>query len=454
MSEAQETEIPADDKAASKPIQDSGSTKQDRKEHHVKFNPDVQVASLVFQTDEAPEEFGVPVHERLHKVAAAAVAEKAAAKKSAEEAQRKQLDQECPFRPLIERNSESKKVNWELFLQEQSEFVKRVVKKKTDIKTDMVRDETTVPKNKELPRKTHNKIVSYLVAQNKYHGSVTSWERNVENFSKRREPEPETPKEKPTRIAKQSSFQKLYEEAAVREAAQRVFIQTQRDKESRELYRPSTNESLLDQSVSVSSNRSVELDLLRKGEEYRRKREKMLREKELLVEQFSFKPATNAKSREIILRKSEEHDHRDESQVEHVLITEDLSGVKGVQLNKQRPTFDVDVFTSKVQRRQALRQNRVAQLRREQKIQEVADCTFRPSISKYSDSLQRHRTFIDPFASADRQSYNSPFLKDAALRKSPESMLGQQQHDELHLQNLEEELRGVIAEWRYISGEV
>ena len=446
--------------------QENTTERKSRKEGHVKFNPEVQVANLIFQSEGAPDEFGIPVHVRLHKVAEQAVAEKAAAVKAADEHRAKQIDRDCTFQPIIQdgKAADPVKINWDIFLQEQADFVKRNAKKKQEIKADMVRDETTVPKNKELPRKTHNKIINYLTAQHKYHGTVTDWDRHFASFVARREPSqghlPRSVKQKPSGSVN-PVFDKLYEESALREAAQRVFLQTQLEKEFRELYKPSTNESFLmdDQTASSVSNRSVELDLIRKGEEYKRKREKMLKERQMSVEHFPFKPQTNPKSREIILKKALEQEQlalTGPLNLEPEVQNLDLSEVKGIQLSKPRCAFDVDLFTSKVQRRQALRHDRIAQLRREQKVQEVAECTFRPSISKHSDELQRQRTFIDPFppVAIDRRGYlqnqehTSPRLSPADV-----DFRATRGEEELHLQNLEDELRGVIAEWRYISGD-
>jgi hypothetical protein len=254
----------------------------------------------------------------------------------------------------------------------------------------------------------------------------------------------------------------------------RVLEQVRLEKESRELFHPVTNESMwmfspLDGETlarDAPSHVSVIEELLAKGEEYKQRREQRAEALRKNVESFTFKPQTNPNSRKIIVeratqRLSELIEARESS------AQRPSGALEGVE-EKRTPKFDVDIFVSRMQRHAAEKARRIAEVRHQTKIAEVAECTFRPQIhvdpveidaKAESTARRRHKK---PVVSSPSPSPH-PLSSGRHAAKPHHTERTHKQWDrelseaaapndsENYLEHLEEELRGVIAEWTTID---
>lgn len=514
---------------------------------HVYFSPEVKVADVELAPspggDDDTED--LDVHNRLFKLASSANPRVKLLKEKLE-AQKKIDDEremtECTFKPSItDIAAQRGKIKWQQFLQLQNEWTQHQQK---IIKAEVAK---AAAENGELfediNRKHSKKIIEYLEKQNLYKGPISGWSEhqkklkqscgnsNSDGLMASNNSQGDADKESgsaarrravsPAASLRASALhERLYNEATIREAALRVMEQTQIEKEARELFRPSTNESYWHSGTMLGArtpssrsamrdgdddyyyaddshqgsvgSRSVVDELLAKGEEYKLKREQRILEKLANPDVYTFKPETNPNSSRIILQRAEERARMMQQEEQAVEEEKRARSRESYSLgddedNSKKPTvkFDVDVFTSRMQRREIEKAQRIAMLRRNLKLEEVSECTFRPSIStKSNDTAERIRPAASSLpspsivvpkrrgANYESESYSPDYSKRAASGSVPKSSkprgpstasAGSQpvqrrrgvevvtgDGDE-YLKSLEEELKGVIAEWTTFS---
>lgn len=372
---------------------------------------------------------------------------------------------ECTFKPSITALAKERgtRKDFELFLHDQKEWVRRRENKVAAAQA-RVEDAEQPPLFDDMPRKESKKILDYMERRALYKGPISGWEEHFQHFAAKRshsQNEAQQPRRSdshtPRRAGQQHAdptgsslvvprsldvsgdppssngnisrrsaalYERLYEDAAAREAALHVIAQTQIEKEAREMFKPTTNESWLRDGDSSFFPRE-EL-LLKKGELYQQRKEERAAQYMLGGEVYSFKPATNPNSRRLIIQRAaqreeermiaasaaeysssaDDHNTTSNSTSTHgrVVVPPKLNFSSGdATAGRQAAAagegkigegkvFDVDVFCARVLRHQVEKVQRVADLRRHLKLEEIAECSFRPAISKKShESAQRRR---------------------------------------------------------------
>lgn len=475
---------------------------------------------------------------------------------------------ECSFKPQITSIAkEHRKIrNWEHFVQLQTEWSSQQARKNAENLKKLNISDGVGQLFDEIKRTHSKKIITYLEKQHLYKSPQQAYKNGktsaLRSFMHQHDAQSNKGSSSYHRdpiTTDGTIFQRLHEEATVRDATIRVMEQTMIEKEARELFRPTTNESywrastmlgartpsrslreafsgghedsgnyddIEDNEASYFDDMSapIEEELLAKGEEYRRRLEARQNASVLQKEVHSFKPVMNPNSRRILLRKALEHEmdqdeemwfgdeehhrsaERDEAgyyshhphraaaarTVSHN-SSEELILERRKDSQKPKATFDAEVFTARMQRRDVDRAQKLSALRRSLKLEEVSECTFRPSISQKSNvSAQRQRGGLS-YSPQSKTSQNSstpkayisqipvesfspeevvraPVAQSASVGRRPEPVAtrkapvsnndarqhmrqgAQAHHDgDAYLQNLEDELRGVIAEWTTIS---
>jgi hypothetical protein len=484
---------------------------------------------------------------------------------------------ECSFKPKITSIAqEHRKIqNWEHFVQLQNEWSVQQTRKNAENLKKLNINDGVGQLFDEIKRTHSKKIIQYLEKQHLYKSPQQAYKSGkssaLRSFMHQHDAESKgsSSYHRDPVVTDGAVFQRLHDEATVRDASIRVMEQTMIEKEARELFRPTTNESYWRASTMLGArtpSRSlreafsggngggsedgssgdgyedneyanagsyfgeadvpIEEELLAKGDEYRRRLEARQQARMLHEEVHTFKPVMNPNSRRILLRKALEHEmeqdedmwfgDEQEGHVRHstereeeasyqrpAATTRTLSQNGSEELilerrrdshsKKPKATFDAEVFAARMQRRDVDRAQKLSALRRSLKLEEVSECTFRPSITQKSNvSAQRQRGAL----SFSPQSKPSPNLStpksyvsqhpiesfspeeivrvpaaqgtgrrhdSSTTRKAPGSTneVRQQRHHpvsapvhhdgDAYLQNLEDELRGVIAEWTTIS---
>lgn len=462
---------------------------------------------------------------------------------------------ECTFKPKITEiaKQQRKLGNWGEFVKLQTDWV-RLTKRKTEEAAKRVNIEEGIgqPLYEDINRKLSVKLIAYMEKQHLYkppheRSTFTNQQKSKSPLAPVRKSasrstsgsDDSAPRR---RVVDKEIFNRLYNDAVIHDAALRVMEQTQIEKEARELFRPSTNESYWHSGTMLgartplrrkdtsdfgdsvlTSQRDVVEELLAKGDEYKIRREQRLVEKIHNPDVYTFKPETNPNSKRIILeramqRELEMAEMEAAEEAAREARSRESMNVDGCEISphkaKPKVVFDADVFTARMQRKEIEKAQRLAALRRAMKIEEVSGCTFRPSISKKShDSAERMRSaqtyatksspsirrtsdhrdpnaFAESYSPEEKSSSRRAHAAEEATRPAPSHAPlpahvarvrvtngGTQQRaakaapsasreaaatrgvahretldqGEEYLRNLEDELRGVIAEWTTIT---
>ena len=327
------------------------------------------------------------------------------------------------------------KISWTEFAERQLKFVDQIQTKRRDILDTVEKGERTIPLNKQLPRRTHDAIIEYMMATKGYCSPLRRARTpNAAPSGRQRQSTAEqgqTRARTPNTTGRKSTselFDALYIDSATREAARLVCQAAVAERESRELFRPTTNESLVrlaekfqlelsgqdggHEPSGTSTYARREIDLLQKGAEYSQRRAQRTMEYAEAEVAHSFKPQLNPKSSAIIRQRAIEQQRvatygpvvRDTSHA----TTSGSPPTQGADHESSanefvlpKRTFDVDVFCSRQDRFLSQRATRVANLRRERKVQEIVGCTFRPAILSVSATIAQQRSFASVQREAD-----------------------------------------------------
>lgn len=562
---------------------------KNKAEMHVGFSPDPpRMMDLVFQEAlTAQEELAnAEFHERLY---ADALVHRQRRNEKHDEASRTFEERElegATFKPEISKAAQNqpKYENFAQFVSHNEERVKRAafVFKQKKIRLLAERDEDMTHKPK-LSKATE-RIVKQAQRSGTYKGPVKGWNQRFSHhlMKKTREPpaqddhKPHTGRPPRGYAASDpnETFDRLYDDAQTRAAAQRIVERAQRHAEEASFFRPLTNDrcvSLIESSVANGSglhlgrglpggepqdidvededwdgtreilafveqpSRTIEQvvdSLALKGEEYRQRAQSRRHQYESeRMKDCTFAPTTNKKSKEMVrkwLELTVGGDHATHLDLPihgdanpdtpsplrtHFLRNEQeaIRFVKGRSAVKAEPRgppkkFDADLFCSRVERGQAERARRLEELRLQKIADDCAECTFRPAITKVSDEIAKSRGDVYPDQALHSRSVidQTPRVlfaekKDAASLSPLSSVRGrgvaapatarasfprpeavprhrlparastayevpEEEHLNLrfapddndakgmhYLQELEEELKGVIAEWQHIE---
>ncbi|KAF5222972.1 hypothetical protein ECC02_004060 [Trypanosoma cruzi] len=433
-----------------------------------RFNPEVSVIEtpsyfLVMNNEESGDEAEeLAVFNRLYEEAKSRLERSKAAATAGKDGEAEDPDaKECTFSPVVSDYAKQlgRYTRFEEFLQTQEER-RKVSAMHFAKKKERVLGEDCVPLFEDMPRKHSLRIISYLEKERNYKGPIKGWrERFRAYMNKLQEQDREsTPNKTKTNASTPSVhsgitrddavFDRLYDEALVRAVSQRVVAMTQLERESRELYRPKTNESEYRgsdghssqvspskgrsnsrcssssqrlssrgghlASVNSDSMSSVFEELYAMGEEYRRRREIRAMEAIENQEEFTFKPATNPESSKIIMEraiaraKGELPERAARKQLLDAADEND-GNEANTRERKRNIRFNPDIFCSRLQRKEFERLKRLAELRRQLRMDEASECTFRPSISRNSQIMAMQKgygqiTFAPSLHSSPRHS--------------------------------------------------
>ncbi|EKF32722.1 hypothetical protein MOQ_003423 [Trypanosoma cruzi marinkellei] len=417
-----------------------------------RFNPEVSVIEtpsyfLVMNNEESGDEAEeLAVFNRLYEEAKSRLERSKAAATAGNDGEVEDPDsKECTFSPVVSDYAKQlgRYSKFEEFLQSQEER-RKVSAMHFAKKKEKVLDEDRVPLFEDMPRKHSLRIISYLEKERNYKGPIKGWRERFRAYMKKLHEQDRdlTPNKSKTNasapsvhsgiIRDDAVFDRLYDEAFVRAMSQRVVAMTQLERESRELYRPKTNESEYKGSeghssqISPSKGRSnsrcssssqrlssrgghlaslnsdsmssVFEELYAMGEEYRRRREIRAMEAIENQEEFTFKPATNPESSKIIMeraiaRAKGELPERAVRKQRPDAADENDGNEANARERKRNLRFNPDIFCSRLQRKEFERLKRLAELRRQLRMNEASECTFRPSISRNSQAMAMQKGY-------------------------------------------------------------
>ncbi|KEG09155.1 hypothetical protein DQ04_05711040 [Trypanosoma grayi] len=391
-----------------------------------RFNPEVTVMetsnyALVMQGEEGDDEAAeLAVFDRLYdeakkragraKVETPGVTDNADAEAAAKEAE------ECTFRPALSDAAKElgRYATWGDFLATQEERRKTSAMHFEKKKEKLLSDEI-LPLFDDMPRKHSLRIIAHLEKERNYKGPIKGWRARFRAYMQRLQEQDvaaapnqprahaDTPSVHSGIVRDDAVFDRLYEEATVREAAQRVLLLTQLEKEARELYHPVTNESEYWSRLGGNNNSTVSScscsnistlssrtstvfdELYAMSAEYRRRRELRAAAAAGSEEVFPFRPVTNPQSSRIIMKRaiSRAKGEVPERSRKPPAVDEAVESPN----RKKNARFNTDIFCSRLQRKELERLERLAALRRQTWMEEAVECTFRPAISRHSNAI-------------------------------------------------------------------
>ena len=391
------------------------------------------------------------------------------------------------------------------------------------------------------------KIVERLKQEHRYANPVKSWKENLARYLQARTqptqstaPEENAPAKNRPFISPHAShqshqyrttddsdvFEKLYKDHEMRRAAHKIIVEAEHEAAAASMFKPNcpkttgptTNETsgvdgveeILQQyvgSLPAARRSTIEIanGLLQKGEEYKQRREEL---KQSIQKDLSptFTPTTNKRSRKILEQCSKKYGFNAVATAAAAAAPKNgkgkgaLSSPKDVTWSSEikgvppppRAKFDVELFCSRLERKEAQKTQRLEAARRSKEVQELESCTFRPAITRSSvemsekwGSSTHYSGMEEPTVPSILQSerYHAADLKknvrqasrpqDALHRPteeawdnfpqrranaerspqetSPHVLLDDETGGSEYLANLEQELRDVIADWQAIE---
>lgn len=347
---------------------------------------------------------------------------------------------ECTFHPVVSDyvKQQGRRANWKEFLQSQNDQKKKVAIRLQKKKEEILSAER-VPLFDGMPRKHSLRIIAHLEKERRYKGPVKGWRDRFCEYVTRSQKKDEGSFLNKSKFPMDASsvhsgiiqdgvvFDRLYNEALVRAKARRFVQLTRLEEEAREFYHPMTNESEYwgggsggggdwsfcnssggpitsgreSRADSFLSNRTGNVfeDLYAMDEEYRRRRETRVMEALEKETKLTFKPLTNPQSSKIIMQRAiarAKGELQEPEEEKHRVSTTQVSNDDETMTSQERrrnSKFNVDIFCSRLQRKEAERLGRLAEVRRHLRMQETKECTFRPSISRNSHAMAAQRGY-------------------------------------------------------------